>query len=114
MKLILRLLINALALLVITQILEGFIVDGLYAAIIAAIILGLLNAIIRPVLLILTLPVNILTLGLFTFIINGFLIWFAGTFLQGFTVANFWTAVLAGIMLWLVGLITNAFIHDSK
>lgn len=114
MKLILRLLINALALLAITQLLEGFTVNTFYAALIASIVLGLLNAIIRPFLLVLTLPVNVLTLGLFTFIINGFLIWFASTFLQDFTVDNFWVAILAGIILWIIGLITNVFIHDSK
>jgi putative membrane protein len=114
MNIIFRLLINSLALLALTQLIEGLIVDNFYAALIASIVIGLLNTFVRPILLILTLPVNIISLGLFTFIVNGLMIWFASTFLQGFAVQNFWVAVLVAIILWIISLITNYFILDSK
>ncbi|MFH1712266.1 MAG: phage holin family protein [Patescibacteria group bacterium] len=114
MKMILRWLINAVALLVITQLFVGFEVDSFYYALIAALIIGLLNAIIRPVLIVLTLPINILTLGLFTFVINALIIWFVSTFIQGFDVANFWIALGAAIVLWAVSTLTNWFLKTDK
>lgn len=114
MTLILRWIINALALLLVTQVVPGFEVAGFYYALIGALVLGLLNAIIRPVLLILTLPINILTLGLFSFVINALLIWFVSTFLKGFEVAGFWPALLAAIILWAVAVITNWLVKQSK
>ncbi len=107
MKIILRLLINALALLVITQILEGFVVESFYFALIAAVIIGLINAVIRPVILFFTLPINVMTLGLFTFVVNALILWFVSTFVQGFDIAGFLPALLAAIILWAVSVITN-------
>lgn len=107
MKLILRWLINALALLLVTEILTGFQVDSFYHALIAALVLGLINAIIRPVLLVLTLPVNLLTLGLFTFVVNALMILLMGTIVKGVDIASFWTALAAAIILWAVSVITN-------
>ena len=114
MTLILRWVINALALLAVTQLIVGFEVEGLYFALIAALVLGLINAVIRPLLLVLTLPINMLTLGLFTFVINALLIWFASTFLEGFTVSGFLPALLAAIVLWAVSVITNKLIKHAK
>lgn len=114
MKLILRLLINTLTLLLVTQFLEGVQVDSFYFAFIAAIVIGLLNAVIRPLLLLLTLPINIVTLGLFTFVVNGLLVWFAASFLEGFAVDGFIPAVFVALVLWAMGVITNWFIHDQK
>jgi len=114
MKILFRWLINALALLAITQLLEGFTVDNLYHALMIALVLGFINALIRPVLLLLTLPINILTLGLFTFVINALLIWFVSTFMQGFQVDGFLTAVAAAIVLWIVSTITNRLIKQSN
>ena len=114
MTLILRWVINALALLVAAELITGFDVNGLYFALIIALVLGLINAIIRPILIVLTLPINILTLGLFTFVINALLIWFASTFLKGFEVAGFWPALLAAVFLWAVSVITNRLIKGAK
>ena len=114
MKLILRWLINALALLALTQIVTGFAIDTFYHALIAALVLGLLNAIVRPVLLLLTLPINLVTLGLFTFVINALLIWFMSTFVQGFDVAGFFPALALAIILWAVSTLTNWFIKTSQ
>lgn len=106
MKLILRWVINAGALLLLASYLPGITVSGWYAALITALVLGLVNALIKPVLVILTLPVNILTLGLFTFVINALLFWFVATVVKGFAVAGFWPAFWGAIVLscvsWIV------------
>ncbi len=107
MKLLLRWLINALTLLLATQIISGFHVSTFYAALIAALVLGLLNAVLRPILVILTLPVNIVTLGLFT----ALLIWLMSTFVKGVTIDGFLPALMVAILLWAVGMLTSWFLH---
>jgi len=114
MYVLLRWVINALALLVVANIVPGFEVSGLWAALIAALLLGLANAIIRPILLILTLPINILTLGLFTFVINALMIWLVSTIVKGFEVSGFVPALLAAFILWVVSLATNWLIKAAK
>lgn len=114
MSLLLRWIINAVALLAITQVLPGFIVENFYFALIVSLVLGLINAIIRPVLLLITLPINIVTLGLFTFVINALLIWFVSTFIEGFDIENFWIALAAAIILWAVSVMTNWLIKAAK
>lgn len=107
MKLILRWLINAAALMVIAYYLPGIVVSGFYAALIAALVLGLVNALIRPILVVLTLPINILTLGLFTLVINALMFWFAASIVKGFYVAGFmpafWGALIMAVVSWLAG-----------
>jgi len=98
MKLITRLLLVALVLLIVAEYIPGITVDGFYAALIAAIVLGLLNLFVRPVLLILTFPITIITLGLFTFVINAALFWFAATFIDGFAVESFLHALLGSLI----------------
>ncbi len=107
MKLLLRWIINALALLLLTELLAGFHVDTFYHAIIAALVLGLINAVIRPILIILTLPVNIITLGLFTFVVNACMILLMATIVKGVEIEGFWTALAGAIVLWAVSVITN-------
>ncbi len=111
MRLLLRWIITALTLLLLTRLLAGFEVDNIYAALIAALVIGLLNAIVRPVLIVLTLPVTIVTLGLFTFVINALLILLASTAVKGFDVAGFWPALMAALVLWAVGTVTNWIIY---
>ena len=82
---------------------------GFYNALWVALLLGLLNAIVRPVLIFLTLPINILTLGLFTFIINATLLIFVSSIVKGFSIDSFGSAVAASILLWLIGWATNSF-----
>jgi len=111
MNLLLRWLINTLVLLAIAYFLPGIVVNGFYAALIAALVLGLVNAIIRPLVILLTLPINILTLGLFTFIINALLFWFVGTIVKGFYVDGFipafFGALIMSFMSWAAGSITK-------
>jgi len=92
--LIFRWVINAIALLLVAYLVPGFVVASFYNALIAALVLGLVNALIRPLLFILTLPITILTLGLFTFVINALMIWFVSTVVDGFDVAGFTPEVL--------------------
>ena len=113
MRLILRWLINALALIAVTHIVSGFTVSGFYAAVIAALVLGLLNAVVRPVLVLLTLPINIITLGLFTFVINAGLVWFMSSFVKGVTVDGFLPALLVAIFLWAVSTLTSWFLKTK-
>lgn len=112
MKLILRWLINAAALMAIAYYLPGIAVSGFYAALIAALVLGLVNALIRPILVVLTLPINILTLGLFTLVINALMFWLASSIVKGFYVAGFmpafWGALILTFTSWAIsGLLKN-------
>lgn len=113
MFIILRWIVNAVALLLVAYIVPGFVLAGLYPALVAALILGLANAIVRPVLLLLTLPINILTLGLFTFVVNALMLWFVATIVKGFDITSFGSALLGAVILWLIGMITNA-LMDTK
>jgi len=90
--------LNSLALLAVANFVPGIHLDGFTAAFIAAFVLGLVNTLIRPIFLILTLPVTLITLGLFIFVINGLLFWFAGSILKGFVVDSFWHGVMGAVL----------------
>jgi len=98
MKLLLIWFLNALALLTVAYVLPGITVDGFKAALVAALILGLINTLLRPLLILLTLPVTVVSLGLFILVINGLLFWFAGSVLKGFEVSGFWVGVLGALL----------------
>lgn len=114
MKLIFRWFINAGTLLLLATYLPGIEVSGWYAALITALVLGLLNALIKPILLLLTLPVNVLTLGLFTFVINALLFWFVATVVKGFAVAGFWPAFWGALIMSLVSWLISGLFHPVK
>ena len=113
MLLIYRLLFNALGLLIIAEFIEGIQIDGFYSALIAALVLGVLNTIVRPILFILTLPITVLTLGLFTFVLNAAIFLFAASFIEGFSVESFWYALLGSVLMSLVSTIGSRFIAGS-
>jgi putative membrane protein len=98
MYLLLVWILNALALIAVANFVPGIHVDGFAAALIAAFFLGLVNTLIRPIFLILTLPVTMITLGLFIFVINGLLFWFTGSILKGFVVDSFWNGVMGAVL----------------
>lgn len=98
MRLLLIWILNALALLTVANFVPGIHLDSFVDALIAAFFLGLVNTLIRPLLLLLTLPVTLLTLGLFIFVINGLLFWFVGSVLKGFVVDGFWFGVLGAAL----------------
>ena len=110
--LLIRWVINALALILISQMIKGIEVDHIAAAFVAAAVLGVINAVLRPILILLTLPITILTLGLFALVINGFMLYIAGTIVKGFHVSGFWPAVFGALFLSLISWIANAFISD--
>jgi putative membrane protein len=112
--LILRWVINALALLAVAYLYTGVKVDSFTAAMIAALVLGLVNAILRPVLLILTLPVTILTLGLFVFVINALMFWLAAEMVSGFHVAGFMAALIGSVLYSIITLLTSWLLASTK
>src|SRR3989344_4665929 len=99
MKLIIHWIVSALAILVTAYVLPGVNVSGLVVALVLAVVLGAINAFVRPVLVMLTLPISILTLGLFVLVIDALLVLLASYVVPGFTVANFWWALAFGIVL---------------
>ena len=101
--------ISALAILITAYILPGVHVDGFVAALILAVVLGAINMFLRPILVILALPITVLTLGLFVLVINALLVLLASYIVPGFTVASFWWALLFGIVLAIVGAVLHSF-----
>jgi putative membrane protein len=110
--LLIRWLILTVAIIVASYLLEGIHISSFFSAFLAAAILGILNALFRPVLLILTLPINILTLGLFTFIINALMLKMVSGVIPGFEVYGFWTAVFGSLIISIVSWLLNSFISD--
>lgn len=110
----LKWLISALAFLALPYIVAGISVEGFGTAMILALMWGLVNITIRPVLILLTLPINLLTFGIFTFVINGFLLWLLGGFIKGFEVHGFWAAVLGALVLSAVSALTHWVLHRSE
>lgn len=107
MYLMVRLFLNALAVMAVAYLVPGVTIQSFPHAFVAAIVLGLVNALVRPVLLILSLPVNILTLGLFTFVVNALMFWLASSISPGFRVQGFWAAFWGALVFWIVSWLTN-------
>ena len=114
MSLIIRWFINALALMLVAYLYSGVQVNGIIEALIAALVLGLVNALIRPILVVLTLPVTILTLGLFIFVINAFLFWFVAEVVKGFAVSGFMGALIGSLMFSVITLVTSWLISGRQ
>ncbi|MCG2585886.1 phage holin family protein [Massilia sp. TS11] len=98
MRLLLTWLINAAALMALPYLMESVQVSSIGAALVAALVLGLVNTLIRPVLVLFTLPVTMVSMGLFILIINGFLMWTVAYWVEGFRIASFWSAVGAALL----------------
>lgn len=112
MRILISLLLNASALIVTAYIVPGFKVDSFQTALLAAIVLGLLNAFIRPILLVLTLPLNILTLGLFTFVVNAIVLWLVTLVVKGVQVESMVTTLLAAVVLTVVSTGLSMLLRD--
>jgi putative membrane protein len=110
LKLLVIWLINALALLAVAYLMPSIGVADFTTALVAALILGLVNTFIRPVLILLTLPVTLITLGLFIFVINGLLFWFVGSYIEGFTVRGFWAGFFGAIVYSLISWALSALV----
>ena len=110
MRLLVTWLINAAALFALPYLMQSVRVESFTTALVAALVLGLVNVLIRPVLVLLTLPVTVLTLGLFIFVINGLLFWAVANFVGGFQVAGFWSAMVAASLYSLISWTLSALI----
>ncbi len=108
----LRWLLNIAAILITAYLIPGFELT-FWGAIVGSIFLGIINAIIRPVLILLTLPLNILTLGLFTLVINGFMLWLTAITVKGFDITGFGAALLSALVLSIVSFILSYLIKDN-
>jgi putative membrane protein len=109
MKTIMHWFLRAVAVLITAYLLPGIVVESFFVALVVAVVLGFLNMVVKPILVILTLPINILTLGLFTLVINAGLILLTSALVEGFLVSSFWWALLFSLILSLVNGILNIF-----
>ena len=114
MRILLVWLLNTLALIAVAYLMPSITIADFKSALIAALILGLVNAFIRPVLILLTLPVTVLTLGLFILVINGLLFWFVGSFVEGFRVEGFWAGFFGAILFSVVSWVLSALVLKGK
>lgn len=94
-----RYLLFVLSVLVVSEFVPGVVVDGLATALIVALLMGLINVTLKPILLVLTLPITILTLGLFAFVLNALLLWFVASFVEGFAIDGFFAAFIAALLI---------------
>ncbi len=109
---VLRWLLNILAIILTAVLLSGFELT-LWGALVGSVFLGIINAIIRPILIILTLPLNVLSLGLFTFVINGLMLWLTSITIKGFDIHGFGWAILSAVVLSIISLVISFFISDN-
>jgi putative membrane protein len=114
MRIVLHWLISAAALFLLPYVFKWVQVDSVQAALIAALVLGLVNALVWPILFVLTLPVTLLTLGLFIFVLNGLLFWAVGSLVDGFRVSGFWSGVFGAIVYSLISWALAAILMPRK
>lgn len=114
LSLLARWIVNAAALLLVAYLYPGVQVTTFFAALMAALALGLVNAVLRPILVILTLPVTIVTLGLFIFVINALLFWFVAEIIRGFTVSGFVAALVGSLLYSVITLVTSWILFSPK
>jgi putative membrane protein len=113
MGFILRVVVNVLAIVLAASIVPGVRLDGVLSAVAAGLLLGIVNAIVRPVLLILTLPITLVTLGLFLLVLNGICLWLVAAVVRGFHVAGLWPAILAALVVSVVSWIGTVLVSDT-
>ena len=110
--LLVRWLLLTISIIVTSYLVDGIFVTSFFSAFFAAAVLGILNALFRPILIVITLPINILTLGLFTFVINALLLKMASGVVPGFYVQGFWSAVFGSLIISLVSWVLNSFVNE--
>ena len=110
---LIRLFVTAVVVVLIAHVLPGLEVKNTWDTICFGLILGVLNAIVRPILIFLVLPITILTMGLFLLVINAFLFWLASEIAYGVHIYSFWGALLGGLIVWITGIITNRLIWNK-
>jgi putative membrane protein len=110
-RLLVHLIVSALLLLLVSQFVTGIHINGLGSALLAALVLGVVNFLVRPILILITLPVTILTLGLFLIVVNALMLMLTSALVPGFQVANFLSALVAAVLLGLFNLVVSALMH---
>ena len=105
--------INSLAILIVTYIVKGIQVASPLTAIVVALVLGIINAFLRPFIILITLPINIFTLGTFTFFINGFLFYMVSKMIKGFVIAGFWPAFFGSLLFSTISFLLSRLNRDS-
>jgi len=108
-----RVLVNILAIILAAAVVPGIRLDGVLSAVAAGVLLGLVNAVVRPVLLILTLPITLVTLGLFLLVLNGLCFWLVASVVKGFHVDGFWAALLGALVVSVASWIVTLLVADS-
>jgi putative membrane protein len=108
-----RVLVNILAIVLAANVVPGIALDGVLSAVAAGVLLGLINAVVRPILVILTLPITLLSLGLFLLVLTGFCFWLVASIVTGFHVAGFWSAFLGAIVVTIACWVVTLLISDS-
>ena len=111
LKILVIWMLNALALFFLQTLIPGIAFNNFYSALITVLVLGIVNALIKPLIILLTLPINILTLGLFTLLINAGLFWLVSTVVKGFYLANFWTAFWAALIFSIISMLISWLDH---
>lgn len=109
---LIRWLLLTISIILTSYLVDGIVVTSFFSALFAALVLGILNALFRPVLIVITLPINILTLGLFTFVINALLLKMVSGVVPGFYVQGFWSAVFGSLIISLVSWLLSSFVND--
>lgn len=105
--------VNAVSLLIVGYLLPGITLTGFWAAMLAALVLGLLNALIKPILILLTLPITVVTMGLFLLVINALVFWLAGSILKGFEVNGFWWALIGAIVYSVLSTLFSSLLYQA-
>ena len=113
MGFLVRVLVNMLAIVLAAHVVPGISIDGLLSAVAAAVLLGLVNAVVRPILVVLTLPITLVTLGLFLLVLNGLCFWMVASVVKGFHVAGFWPAVLGALFVSVASWVVTVLVSDS-
>ena len=113
MGFLVRVLVNILAIVLAAKLVRGIEVDGVLSAMAAGLLLGVVNAVVRPVLLVLTLPITLVTLGLFLLVLNGLCLWLVAAVVKGFHVSGFWPAVLGALVVSVMSWVVTVLVSDS-
>jgi putative membrane protein len=113
MRIILTVLLNALAIYVAAYLLDGIVLSSLAATLIAGLVLGIVNTLVKPLLVLLTLPITIVTLGLFIFVVNALCLGLTAALVPGFDIASFWSALAGALIVSIVGWLLNAVLRDE-
>src|SRR2546428_13777101 len=112
MGILIRIVINALAIVVAAKVIPGIELNSVLAALAAGLVLGVVNGVIRPILLFLTLPLTLLTLGLFLFVLNGLCLWLTAALVKGFEIHGFWAAVFGALLVSIVSWLLTTSVSD--